>query len=156
MIVDGYNAFRKLFALPGADIAIDGLPEWPAEMVNANGFDQGIAIVYVAETTSYFATFDIADADDAPFSDDYDWFCSVRTEDAAGKPLLFEPLPGYSGTLEMTLSTWASDAYPSPFARSVIPALFGSCFLYVRRRSDGAIQVLDLEKYVAVNLAIDD
>lgn len=154
MIIDKYTAFRHLFALPGADVAIDGLPEWPAAMVNANGFDQGIT-VGLNEIEQIVATFDATDFDDAPFTEEYDWFCSVRTENEDGKPLLFSPVAGKSGSLTMVLSPWAEAKYPSPLARSVVPALFGSCFLYVRRRSDGAIQTLDLEKYVAANLAVD-
>ncbi len=155
MIVDRYTAFRKLFALPGANIAVDGLPEWPASMVGANGFDQGITIAR-NDANDIITTCNFGGSDVSPFSDEHDWFCSVRTENEVGKPLLFAPVPGKSGSLEMTLSEQTSEIYSNPFSVSTIRAVFGSCFLYVRRRSDGAIQTLDVEKYVAANLAVDD
>lgn len=155
MILDFYIGMRTLFALPGADVAIDGLPEWPASMVGANGFDGGID-VSPNEVDDIIATCNAGDVDAVSGEDEYDWFCSVRTEHPAGKPLVFSPLDGKSGSLLMSLSAWAAELYPEPTARSTTPLLFGGCFLYVRRRSDGAVQTLDLAKYFAANFAQDD
>lgn len=157
MIYPQYTHFRLGFALGGAAIANDGMPEWPATYVRlaASGFgDTGST--FLGTPTPYSGTAMLiscnASATDAvPGVDEYDWYLSQRTDVPASQYL--ETFPRtflgntYSGSIRIVHTSLAESAFgftPTTVNPSHIPLLFRNCHLYVQRRSDNAIQWLDL------------
>lgn len=140
------------------------LPEWPgpfalgSNLVRANGFDQGIQITsglpYGGGTIVCTVNGEAADA--SPGVDEYDWYLSQRTDDADKQflTIINKPMVGmstYSGTVQLTHTVAAENSVGADFGASTgmvtsdhRKRLLNFCHLYCRRRSDGAIQWLDL------------
>lgn len=148
-ILTSYNSLRVL-ANPGGTIAPDGLPEWPAVSMRAGGFDAGLD---VSPTDSFpiLVTCNALAADAVDDVDDFDWFVWQGAE--GGGPFVVSPPSGlgthsYSGTISLSLSSWAAAEYPDPFDVSTIEVLFFGVDILVRRRSDGAMQRIDIQAVI--------
>jgi hypothetical protein len=148
-IISSYAVFRALFADAGAPVALDGLAEWSYALVRANGIPEFIGVQQVAPLT-LLVTINDGAADAVPGVDEFDFWVSQRTSDPAGFPFEVsrtDPLFG-SGSIYLSISAWAEALYPEPFEDRTIPLLWRDVWVYCRRRSDGAIQVMNAMKYV--------
>jgi hypothetical protein len=153
MAILNYDAFREL-ANPGGTLASDGLPEWPVASLRAGGFDDGFDI----EPTDSFpltVTCNAGAADAVDEVDEYDWFVSQGGETAGvgsghfvvTRATSLDPIT-LSGSIVLDLTAAAEVLFPAPFSVSSIEVLFFGVDVYVRRKSDGSIQYLDLRRYL--------
>lgn len=154
-ILTSYATFRTVFAGPGGPLALDQLPEWPyATLVRANS----IPGIVCAETFGPWLiglSINDFDLDAVEHVHEYDWFVSQRATDPAGQPFTIEQYQSFeagSGSIRFLLNPWAEALYPDPFDDEIAELLWGNIWAYCRRRSDGAIQVLDVYKCVLENL----
>lgn len=145
----GYRAFREL-ANPGGTPAADGLPEWPIALLRANGFDGGFEIEN-PDALPFRVSCNEGAPDAVENVDEFDWFVSQGAESGGpfelSRATSLDPV-SLSGSIVLSLSAWAAALYPTPFDVSTIEVLFFAVDLYVRRRSDGAIQRLDLRRAI--------
>lgn len=146
MIIDSYSEFRAL-ANPGGAIGSDGFTEFDPTKMRANGFDDGFSV-------SSISTFPIAITAIGPNIpvidpiDYYDWYVSQGTTVSADKPFVVtRGLSDIGSRIVLNLSAWAAIEYPSPFDLSTIRVLYFGVDVYCIRRSDAAIQRLDLMAY---------
>lgn len=152
MAIVGYDVFREM-ANPGGTVANDGLPEWPVASLRANGFDDGIS-VSPTDAFPMTLTCNAGAVDAVDHVDEYDWFVSQGKETAGqgvGHFVVTRKPPGtdtYSGSIVVDLTAAAEVLFPDPFDVSSIEVLFFGVDVYARRRSDGAIQRLDLRRLV--------
>ncbi len=150
VIISDYSTFRML-ANPGGSFASDGLPEFDPSKMRANGFDDGIEVAAVSFPLAISCNGGIPDTS---FDvDEYDWYVSQRTNVEENRPFVVSRSDtfdtSYSGTILLEQSVWCADEYPDPFdLESSVQTLFFGVDIYVIRRSDGAIQRLDLLKYL--------
>ena len=142
----------------GVYIDGDGLELWPLALVRkaGSGFgDAGSTITGIPSTfggeTSFFVSCNTGAADAAPGVDEYDWYLSQRSDDAAAQYLTIAQrsnigVNSYSGTVIVASSTLAATHFDltSSADEPTLRALFKRSHLYVRRRSDGAIQWVDI------------
>lgn len=154
-ILTSYAAFRTTFAGPGASLALDQLPEWPyATLVRANSIPEIVGAETFGPWLVGLSINDFA-LDSVENVHEYDWFVSQRTTDPAGQPFTIEQYQSFeagSGSVRFLLNSWAEDLYPDPFGEDIVELLWGNIWAYCRRRSDGAIQVFDVYKFVLENL----
>jgi hypothetical protein len=150
MSILDYRAFRIL-ANPGGTLDALGLPEWPVASMRASGFDDGITVSSTSAFPMVLSCNALA-ADSVTSVDEFDWFVSQRTEVSGSEPFVvakYTPdTDTYSGSISLTLAAWASTEYPDPWDESMARVLFFAVDVYVRRKSDGAIQRLDLLAHV--------
>lgn len=155
MIIENYSTFRSL-ANPGGSIGVDGLVEFDASKMRSGGFDGGITANPI-DAFPIEATCNAYANDASPGVDEYDWYVSQRTSVAANKPFVLTRLDSLgqtrSGSIAIDISAWADAENSDPFDISTVRVLFFAVDLYVIRRSDGAIQRLDLQKYLLDALA---
>lgn len=145
MIIQNWQTFRLTFSNGLPDDA-SGVPGWPVADMRAGGFDGGV--VMTTASPPWVLTCNALAADAAPGVDEFDWY--VSQPGGLGGPLAIarHDISGTtqnSGSIELTLSAWAAAEYPEPFNISTIPVLWAGIDAYVRRRSDGAIQRLDIQ-----------
>lgn len=156
MIIANYSTFRYL-ANPAGAIGIDGLPEFDVTKMRDGGFNGG----FVLSSTSAFPltiTCNVGFADTVAGVDEYDWYVSQQTSVAADKPLAITradnlPTNSYSGKITVDLSAWADDENPDPFDLSTVRVLFFGIDIYAIKRSNGAIQRLDLMQFLIDTLS---
>jgi hypothetical protein len=150
MIIENYSVFRAI-ANPGGALAADGLTEFDPANMRAGGFSGGIS---VSSTSAFPIVFSCNSgaADSVAGIDQFDWYVSQQTSVVANKPFTVsrkDTAPNtHSGRIEIDLSAWASTEYPDPFDLSAIQVLYFAVDIYVIRRSDAAIQRLDLRTYL--------
>ncbi len=151
--------------LTGRWLDADGYEAWPgsqtdrhddklANLMRSGGFDGGFTGVPALYTGAAFnVSVNALAADSTPGTDEYDWYLSQRT-DVTSRQLLDidEYYVGdtntYSGSVTIVHNALATTELGSLTAPSVdqVLQLFNRCHLYCRRRSDGAIQWIDLGK----------
>jgi hypothetical protein len=159
-IVTSYSVFRHLFAAPGAPLALDGLPEWPyATHVRANSIPEIECVQIFSPPQILGLTINDGALDSVPGVHEFDWYVTQRTTDSTwfSFALGMYDLVGddtASGSIHFTITGWADKIYPEPFDADIVPLLWRDIWAYCRRRSDGAIQVLDVGKCVMENLAV--
>ncbi len=146
-------------------VGIDALEEWPGpfsqttDKVRSGGFSGGISVTETAGTGELVATVNNFATDAIPGADEYDWYLSQRTDDPTKQYLEISRYgiestsgDGYSGTVQINktalanteLGSWSLSSPMTPDQRR---GLYAFCDLYVRRRSDGAIQWLSLDRW---------
>ena len=149
MIFTSWQAFRLAFS-NGEPVDALGVPGWPVASMRAGGFDGGIAMDTSA--SPYVLTCNAEASDPVQGVDRFDWYVSAGSAD--GGVLVVERhdptvTTQNSGSIEISLTPAAAVEYPEPFDVSTIPVLWFAVDVYVRRRSDGAIQRLDVAAYLA-------
>jgi hypothetical protein len=135
------------------DVDPGGAESWPTELVRAAGFDGGIDGIPSPYTgAGAFTMTANALAADAVFGvDDFDWYFSQRTDNSSLQYFTPTAIPlagvqSFSGSLRLftnpanILQGIGWDSSPSTLTPSIIVKLFKYLDVYVRRRSDGAIQ----------------
>lgn len=146
MIIRTHSAFRANFAIT-TDLDTSGYEEWPVEKVRSGGFDGstiGTRLQVPADFSSLSFPIDITcnnfALDLSPPTDEYDWYVSQRTDDPDGQALSVEDFAlQSSGRLVLNLTALGADTYPTIDTDAIIN-IFRNVYVYVRRRSDGAIQ----------------
>lgn len=133
---------------------VDGLETWPVAIVRSGGFSGGITGTPTPYALTQFElTCNAGAADAVPWTDEYDWYFSQRTDDPAKQLLVAtrKPFSGgdtYSGTIQVVHTALALTELGftgvSDFTPQLVVHLFKNVHAYVRRKSDGAIQWLDV------------
>lgn len=149
-------------------IGPDGYPEWPGptgrgtNLVRANGFSDdnwSVSLSGPYAGSAFTVSINGGAADASTGVDEYDWYLSQRTDDPTKQYLAMTQTPdaggnSYSGSVDIVHTDLAEDEMPTLVSKNVSVAehtrLFKNCYLYVRRRSDGAIQWLDLQRATGV------
>lgn len=140
----------------------DGYEEWPgprsaeagrsSNLVRANGFDDGITgyPVWFSEAALIDLTVNALAADAVSGVDEYDWYLSQRTDDPSKQFLQINQVPGFSGSVQVagtSLATSELELTPGlPLNPDKMAEMWRHSYVYCRRRSDGAIQWLDLHR----------
>lgn len=129
----------------------DGRERFPVALVRANGFTGGITgIPQPAYNDSIItATCNSSFADAIAGTPDFDWYLSQRTDVVANQPMTITQTPdsgGNSFSGSVRLIVLPDDGVYGDDAISDVDRvrIFKYCHLYVRRRSDGAIQWIDI------------
>lgn len=141
-------------SLDAISVDNDGYPSWPIANMRAGGFSAGFTGLgnnYTGETLSITANSGAADS--VKGTDEYDWYLSQRTEVASKQVLSISPVPhtatqSFSGTVRVLNTALAQTLYGSTLGDpESVAKLFKACHLYCQRRSDNAIQWIDLHKH---------
>lgn len=146
--------------IDGAFIDGDGVWTWPIDLVRKVGSGFGDAGSTLTGVTPWYdpgGSLEIScntGAPDAVFGvDDFDWYLSQRTDEQARQYLEIENFPAdggesFSGFVRIRNAALADTFAPNApsITPQVLKRLFRYAHLYVRRRSDGAIQWVDLHR----------
>lgn len=158
MIIPNYTTFRAAFALGGASIDPDGLEEWPVAKVRSGGFTGGISGI-AKPITAFPITLSVnAQANDAVAGvHEYDWYVSQRTDDPDRQFFTVtnaDVAPNTkSGTIVLSLTGTAADTIgiitpgfdvTDNVNEEHLIILCKYVTIYVQRRSDDAIQLVNL------------
>jgi len=136
----------------GRNYDVDGIDIWPASYVRAGAFSGGFSGIDKPYTGAQMIITINALAYDSVWGvDDYDWYLSQRSDDPTRKYLDIAPAPRTasgtrSGTILVEHNALATAEYGtiSTPSMALIHELFAYTYLYVQRRSDKAIQWVDL------------
>ena len=150
-LAEGENLTDEGFlvsSLIGSFYENDGAEQWPRDLVRANGFEDTIVVPEptVSMPLSLTCNGGLTDAADA---DSYDWYVSQRSE---------EPLRRYfnvtqldvtkSGSIRLALGSVAQSELgiivASTLTAATRPRVFAKVYVFCRRASDGAIQIVDM------------
>ena len=132
---------------------VDGVERWPIALVRSGGMGAITGVPTPFILVPFTCTVNASAPDAAPWTDEYDWYLSRRTDDPTKQLLNMIPKPvsggnTYSGSVMIGESTLAMSEIGfsgiTDFTPDKVPALMKYCHLYCRRRSDGAIQWIDL------------
>jgi hypothetical protein len=152
VIIHNFITFRTRFATSAA-VGIDRLPVWPLANVRDNGFDTGLTGIPRPITAFPLTISCNAQASDGGAA--FDWFLSQRKDaaDVAEQYFTLTPFSAtQSGTVTMALTAAGVEALGLALSTSVLSEdqlreAIIHCTLYVQRRSDQAIQLVELLKY---------
>jgi hypothetical protein len=144
-------------------VGVDALEEWPgpfsqtSDLVRSGGFDGGITgVPQPYALAAFHATVNGNAVDGVPGVDEYDWYLSQRTDTVAAQFLSIVPYTlavapaTHSGTVTIQHTALATTelGLASPISDAQLRDLFRSTDIYVRRRSDGAIQWMSLDRHM--------
>lgn len=150
MILQKYVDFRAAFALVGAPIVADGLPEWPAGKLHTltPNFDSyEITAILEAPSPGFpiILSVNMFAADAVPGVDEYDFYLSQRTDNVAKQYLSVAPYlgSGHSGSVVIDVVS-ANVAKLLPGVTdyrddATLKILLKNCHFYWQRRNDKAI-----------------
>ncbi len=135
--------------LSGALVDNDGLESWPVDLVRGLGFDGGIVRTVEGSSPSLFTLSVNGGVDDSvPLVDEYDWYLSQRTEILSKQYLIISQALNKSGSVNLVATTLAQETFLlaplTDLTAEQTALLLKFAHLYVKRRSDGAIQWIDL------------
>lgn len=135
----------------------DGLPTWPLALVRSGGFDGGLTGVPAwYEGTKITVTCNAGAADAVLGTDEFDWYLSQRTDDPTKQYLSITQKPtsggnSFSGSVEILHTALATSHLGAVYEPRVVSEIMKHVHLYARRRSDGAIQWINLHKAFATS-----
>lgn len=148
MIIPNYTTFRERFGAVSGTFADDGYETWPVLLVRALGFSGGFTGI-PRPINAFPLTISInAQADDG--GNAFEWYLSQRTDD---KPLQYLVLTQLStlksGSVVLALTAHGVEELDlalstSPVSEDQVREALKHCTLYVRRKSDSAVQVAHL------------
>ena len=147
MICINWTTFRAAFN-PGGAVGADGVEVWPVANVRAGSFGGAIASAAFAShgvvAWPIVLTVNALAQDASPaYDEQYDWYVSQRTDDAASQYLVVSPVAKSSGSISIAYDpTNTAKLLPgiaTPSDDNSIALLFKHVHVYCRRRSDGAI-----------------
>jgi hypothetical protein len=146
----------------GRFIDPDGIEGWPVANVRAGGFDAGFTGFTVPyDGNPMTITINAGAADASPGVDEYDWYLSQRTDEASNQYFTIVQAPdsggqSFSGSVVLDITTLAQTEFgitPGTILTSAqLVNLFRKMSLYVQRRSDDAIQWVDLLRVQVANV----
>lgn len=157
MILSSFTHFRDWFATSPTPVGPDGLPPWPIAKVRSGGFDNGFSgIDRPIDEFPITLSVNGQVADAVPGIHEYDWYLSQRSDQAARQYFAVAHLFSFIGdavsgsiVLSLTDLAVAELAISLPTSPLNTDRLIQTCknvHVYVKRRSDGAIQWVDLLK----------
>lgn len=138
-----------------ADFDDDGHPTWPVANLRAGGFDGGIVVTGAPIVLGdwLYPYVDLS-ADSTYGVDEYDWYVSQQSDDPDAqlwevRRLIHTATETYSGGIRMRTTALATSEFPgiTTVTPDVAAILLRNVHVYCRRRSDGAVQWLDLQEY---------
>lgn len=146
MIVGNWATFRTVFADGGAPVGVDGVLEWEPVLMRQLGFDGGITGTPTPITAFPFTVTVDAGALGAMV---YDAYLSQRTDDPGAQYLRLTHAAGTSGSWTIRLTTAGATALGLAAVTDAVTidqlrVALKHATLYVRRQSDGSIQLLHL------------
>jgi len=146
MILGNWTTFRAVFADGGAPVDITGVLEWEPALMRALSFDGGITGTPTPITAFPFTVTVDGGAAGAMA---YDAYLSQRTDDVAAQYLRLTTAAGKSGSWTIRLTAeGASELGLASVTDAVtidqLRVALKHVTLYVRRQSDGSIQLLHL------------
>lgn len=132
--------------------ATDGWPEFPGPFTNGTnlvGASSIPALVFEPRAFGQYGyTIDGGGPDSVPGTDEYDWYLSQPTADAASQWLTIAQRAGSSSVVDIDISALGLSelgiGLPNPLTTAQIIAVLRNCHLCVKRRSDSAIQWVDM------------
>lgn len=149
----------------------DGYATWPVANVRkvGSGFgDSGSTITgipkpYAGTIGGFTVTCNAGAADAVPGTDEYDWYLSQRSDVPANQLLSTYAVTAGANTYSGSVRFWydaialrdaigADVMGTSGVTPTAIAHLFARTYLYVKRRSDGAIQWVDLTRAQIANV----
>lgn len=145
IITSNWTTFRHHFATTSI-LDDDGVEEWPLGRVRANGFDDGFTGIDIPITEF---PIDVSVNSGANGALAYHVYLSQRTDEADNQYMSVTRKSGKSGTFTIALTANAvtelglDDATDS-LTTSQLIQLLKDCTLYVKRLSDGAIQLVNM------------
>lgn len=137
----------------------DGYESWPVDLVRlpGSGFgNAGSTLTGLPKTppfyshSSYTISCNAGAADAVPGTDEYDWYVSQRTDDPTIQAISVDPAPlsggdSFSGSVVLTFEpSLLNLAAPPDLDSGDIVRVFKNVHVYVQRKSDKAIQWVDL------------
>ncbi len=146
MVFTSFSGFRAAFSTGGTDG--DGYATWPLAKVRSGGFDAGLTGIPRPISVVGLTISCNAEADDGGAA--FDWYLSQRSDDPARQYLfLSQRTDPQSGTVLLITTAVGRAAVGmasinSPVNEDQLVRLFRDVTLYVRRVSDGAIQLVNL------------
>lgn len=146
MIIGNWATFRGVFADGGAPIDISGIEEWEPALMRALGFDGGITGTPTPITAFPFTVTVDGGALGAMV---YDAYLSQRTDDPGLQYLRLTHTAGTSGSWTIRLTSAGATELGLASVTSAVTidqlrVALKHATLYVRRQSDGSIQLLNL------------
>jgi hypothetical protein len=143
-LLPDFTTFRLYFGAVTATVDDDGYETWPVALVRANGFDGGFTGI-PRPITSFPLTISInggaVDGGNA-----FDWYLSQRTDDPTSQYLsIAHPSAMQSGTVVLSITAHGAvelglTLITDPVNEDQVREALKHCTLYVRRKSDSAIQ----------------
>lgn len=149
MVIDHYKDFRYRFSDTGLP-AFDGAEEFPTALIRVNGFDGGFTGIGRPIQSFPIVVSINGTANDG--GNAYDWFLSQRTDDLEKQYLLIAQYMALkSGSIYLFLSPLCVTrlglvSSTAPVNEDNLIDILNNTILYVRRRSDGAIQLVEMLK----------
>lgn len=146
MIIGNWSTFRGVFADSGAPVDISGIDEWEPTLMRALGFDGGITGTPTPITAFPFTVTVDGGAAGAMA---YDAYLSQRTDDVGAQYLRLTPAVGTSGSWVVRLTARGASelglaAVTDAVTIDQLRVALKHVTLYVRRHSDGSIQLVHL------------
>lgn len=144
--------FRHHFAT-SASVDPDGMPTWPIASVRAGGFTAGLSGIGRPIQAFPLTVSCNGGITDAAASDTYAWYLSQRTDDTAAQYMsIVHSTAGTSGTVTIALTAkcvadLALASATASLTEDQLVRILNDVHLYVKRRSDDAIQWLDVLEY---------
>jgi len=156
---ESLSAETVLCTILGVETCVDGYEKWPYQNVRkpGSGFgDAGTTIGGFPKPWPTFSGFTVTCnafvPDAVPGVDEYDWYISQRTENPAAQPLTIYPVIGGSSTLVVEPK---ADNFGKLVNDTITPddliKIFRNCHFYVIRKSDRAIQWIDMLRAQVAN-----
>ncbi len=157
MVLLTFPGFRAAFSPSGNDG--DGYPTWPVDKVRITGFNAGLT--GIPRPITAFSTGLVISCNGVAVDGGaaFDWYLSQRTDDPARQYLAMrQHTDTRSGTVLLTTTATGRAAVGmalpnSPINEDQATRLFKDVTLYVRRVSDGAIQLVQFLPYTLASAA---
>lgn len=146
MILGNWGTFRGVFADGGAPIDNSGIEEWEPALMRQLGFDGGITGTPTPITAFPFTVTVDGGGSGAMV---YDAYLSQRTDQVGAQYLRLTTAAGKSGSWIVRLTAQGAaelglSAVTDPVTIDQLRVILKHVTLYVRRQSDGSIQLLHL------------
>lgn len=146
------NANTAGRTLTGQQFDPDGVERWPVANMRAGGFTGGVTGMPIPYVFGLLITLTVnaGVADSVLNVDEYDWYLSQRTDEVSSQYLSMTEVPpgasSFSGSVRLVTSTVSNvlGIVDGPITPPQTALLFNKAHLYVRRKSDDAIQLIDL------------
>lgn len=150
MIPLKWTDFRARFAA-ASTLGVDGVEAWPVSLVRANGFDAGLT--GISRPITAFPVTVSCNGQAADGGSAFDWYLSQRTDDTSLQWISLAYLSAtQSGTVVLSLTAkcvtdLGLSGATATLTEDELREILRHTTLYVRRVSDGAIQLVELLRY---------
>lgn len=143
-----YPNFRAAFSVSGSP-DIHGWEKWPTTYMYLSGF--AISMTKPVSSLPTLITVNGLATDSTPYTDEYDWYVSQRTDNPANQYLDIQRSDVWPDTRSGTISlglTALGTTYFGGLTIDELVGLFKHVYIYAQRRADRATAMLDVSKYL--------